>query len=216
MEDVVQVITVEELRTKLSSLRGSTAIAIQTETIPELLKKDRITKEPCPYEDGDISKIGIMGGLIGCSYENSVNNQLGREDKNLDFNAQERKWGTLSSNKVLVHHVNKKGQEKYYLQILVKSSEKPIYLWGNSEIDVEELRPYLPVSNTPKTQDELEKKITLRDVDLANIKRIKLLGELYVIGSPNDLPSVEAVKEQTDNFVERIVNRLAFIVTHIS
>jgi len=200
----MQYITKEELQTKLSNLRASTAVSIQTETLPKLLKSNRTTGEACPYEEGDISKVGIMGGLIGCRYANRVNNQLGREDKDLNFRAQPRKWGTLMDNRVLVHHINKQGEENYYIEMHVLSSQRPIYLWGDTEINVEELRHYLPKKDAPHTQENLEKKIVLRDVKLSNIKRIKIGGELYVVGDPNDLPSVEAVKEQTEKYEGRM------------
>jgi hypothetical protein len=202
----MQDITVEQLRQKLSNLRACTAVSIQTETLPPLLKKHRETGEPCPYDKGDISKINIMAGLIGCAYSNAVNNQLGREDKELDFTPQPRKWGTLMDNKMLVYHVNKQKEEKYYLQIHVKKSDKPIYLWGDKVVDVEELEGYLPKKSDPKTQANLETKVILRDVELSNIKRIKMLGETYRVGKVED-PEVASVKDKIQQYEDKPTKR---------
>lgn len=104
-------------------------------------------------------------------------------------------------NKNLVYHVNKKKEEKFYLQIHVKTSQKPIYLWGDREISVEELNGYLQKKSAPKTQDALDKKVILRDIELSNIKRIKMLGETYRVGEITD-PEIESVKERIDKYEE--------------
>ena len=207
----MQNISTIQLRDKLADLRASTAIAIETETVPKMLKKDRDTKEPNPYIETGIVKIGTMAGLIGCSYSNSVNNQLGREDKELVFEAENRKWGTLMDNKNLVIHTPK-GQEKavYYLQILVKSAQKPIYTDGTNEIDVTELNGVLTKKVDPKTQKDLDKKIVLRDIKLGNIKVIRMLGETYNVCSPNELIEMEKttlVKENKES-IERVAELL--------
>jgi len=198
----MQNITVDELREKLASLRACTAISFESETIPKLLKKHRVTKEPCPYETGDISKVNIMAGLIGLSYSNSVNNQLGREDKELDFTAQSRKWGDLMENRVLVCKFDEETKEdKFYLQVVVKSYETPRYLWGNTEIPVKELEGYLPIERPPKTQAELEKKVVIKNVSLENIRWIRMLGEEYII---TEHEVVEAVRVETVPEVEEV------------
>ena len=64
--------------------------SLEYESEPKLNKKGRESGEPCPYES--IGKINVVSGLLGISYGNAVNNQLGREDKSMTFNPQEHKW----------------------------------------------------------------------------------------------------------------------------
>ena len=173
-------ITVNEFRAMVEGLSACTAISIDTETTPKLLKKSRITGEPCPYED--VVKVGSMSGLLGVHYDNACNNQLGREDKPMEFQSQERKWGTLSANRMMVCHIPKgTSVPKYYLQVVVRSSTTPIYLWRNTEINKAELEAYLPIPSAPKTQEDLDKKVILRDIAVENVRVVRMLGEEYII-----------------------------------
>ena len=186
----MQTITVSQLKNKLAELKACTAVSMETETYPKMLKTDRVTNQPNPYTN--IVKIGTMAGLIGGSYENSVNNQLGREDKELVFQAKERKWGKLMDNKILVAHTPKnETKEKYYLQILIKSAKKPIYSDGNHDIPVEELTGVLPTNEAPKTQESLEKKVILRDIALDNIKVLKMNQEIFQVVKDEEYAEME-------------------------
>jgi len=192
--------TTTQLRNKLANLKACSAIAIETETYPKMLKKDRTTGEANPYGEIGIVKIGTMAGLIGCSYENGVNNQLGREDKELIFEAHERKWGELMDNKVMVVHTPKgQTEKKYYLQMLVKSSIRPIYTDGTNVIPVEELSGVLPTKSDPKTQDALDKKVILRDIALDNIKVIRMGNEEYFICSDEEYAEMEKTELISQN-----------------
>jgi len=195
-------ITKNELKNKLSNLKACTAVSIETETFPKLLKNNRNTGEPNPY--GQISKIGTMNGLIGCSYEIACNNQLGREDKELVFKSQERKWGKMMDNKVLIEHTPKnETNTKYYLQILVKSANKPVYMDGFNIIPSADIEGFLPTKSNPKTQEDINKKIILRDVALENITIIRMLNNEYIVC--NDETKMEKIKRnQFINIIENI------------
>jgi len=199
----MQIMTTTQLRDKLAELKSCTAIAIETETVPKMLKKDSNTGEPNNFLDVGVIKIGTMAGLIGCSYENGVNNQLGREDKELVFKAEKRRWGKLMDNKVMVVHTPKgHTTPKYYLQILVKSANHPIYTDGTETIDVEELKGVLPEKDDPKTQDALDKKVILRDIALDNIKVIRMNKEEYYICDSNNNLDMEKQKASSERLVD--------------
>ena len=119
-----------------------------------------------------IKKHETMSGLIGFRYANSVNNQLGREDKPLDFQPQARKWGTLEGN--LVYH-----KEKVYLQFKVQSCSTPVYMDGDTVVPKSQIEDALRASRKPHTQSNLDKEVVVRDVNLDNIKCIRMLGEEY-------------------------------------
>jgi len=202
----METITTSQLKNKLSNIKACTAIAIETETYPKMLKKDRNTGEPNPFEEIGIVKVGTMAGLIGCSYENGVNNQLGREDKELVFEAKSRKWGELMDNKVMVVHTPKGKETKYYLQMLVKSARTPIYTDGTETIPVAELRGVLPTKSEPKTQDALDKKVILRDIAIDNIKVIRIGGEEYFHCSDSEYIEMEktATIERNADAIKRM------------
>ena len=185
---------------KLARLKSCTPVAVDTETYPKMLKKDRNTGEPNDFIESGIVKIGTMGGFIGCSYSNGVNNQLGREDKELVFKAKERTWGKLMDNKIMVVHTPK-GQTtpKYYLQILVKSSKRSIFTDGTKIIDYSELKGVLPKHVAPKTQDALDKKVILRDIAIDNIKVIRMLNEKYCVCSDDEMAEMEKIEIRQRN-----------------
>jgi len=141
-----------------------------------------------------------MAGIIGCSYENGVNNQLGREDKELTFEAHERHWGKLMDNKVMVVHTPEgQTEKKYYLQLFCKSSNHPIYTDGTNIIPVKELEGLIAVAKDPKTQDALDKKVILRDIALDNIKVIRILNEEYFVCSDEEYSEMEKTELISQN-----------------
>lgn len=76
-----EVINVEEMENMLMAVRACTAISVDMESELKMLKTDN------PFLARGVRKIVTLNGLIGLSYENSVNNQLAREDKDMDFTA---------------------------------------------------------------------------------------------------------------------------------
>jgi len=114
-------ITVNALADMLNSLKGSTAISLISVTPPKM-------KAKCPRTN--ILKESYKSGLLGCSYENRVNNQLGRENKELDFKAKKMSFGQLSENKVVKTKTNKDGTTKRYIYMSKMSQPLAIHLRG--------------------------------------------------------------------------------------
>jgi hypothetical protein len=160
-----------------NSNKGTTPIVCHTMTTPPMNKKGN------PFF-GKVKKVSHIGGLIGINYENSVNNQLEREDKETDFVTKERKWGFHDEENPFIIRHTKKGEtaERFYLQIKVQQTHsKPFYL--NTEtlqvVPTEEIKPYLKDSYSPKTQDGLKKKIVMRDYEIVNLKKISIGGKKF-------------------------------------
>lgn len=62
-----------DLVDKLESSRpGAAMVVLVTRTEPELTKKHRVTKEPCPYQYG-IYRISRRSAVLGADYETKVN-----------------------------------------------------------------------------------------------------------------------------------------------
>jgi hypothetical protein len=135
----------------------------------------RMRKTGNPYY-GDITKSCTVSGLIGFIYGNSVNNQLGREDKTMDFSPEPRKWGRRDG--CLVRH---KG--KVYLEIKAQSSSTPVYRHGGEPIAYALVEPFIYKSGKPHTQAALDGEVVVRDVNICNIRAIRMLvkGNEYVV-----------------------------------
>ena len=74
-------ITLKKLIEIISSKKRAQIITIKTLTKPKT--KDNV----------DLVKESTVNGVINFNYQNSVNLQLKRENKNFTFVSKERKWG---------------------------------------------------------------------------------------------------------------------------
>lgn len=161
-------VTVNELEATLSTIQSCQNISIVTETIPEMNKKGNRLY-------GKITKVSKYTGKIGFFYPNVVNNQLGREDKEMNFKAQKRVWGVRDG--VLVRH-----KDNVYLEIKVDKVLETKYFYKGKEVGearLETIKGWLKERTTPKTQDALETKIIITTPNLTCIRAITMLGDEY-------------------------------------
>jgi hypothetical protein len=117
------------------------------------------------------------------SYSNALESQAKREGKEIDFEVQPRRWGTRLQNSPLVHHVNKQGEEKHYLEVKVENVFETEYFEKETgkPLTYHEVSWYLYEKKESATQDKLEKKIYLRDFSLDSIVSIVHGGVEYVV-----------------------------------
>ena len=162
----MQTITTQELVEEINKVVSCQPVSVDIITEPKMRKTDN------PYLG--TKKSVTINGLIGFNYSNSVNNQLGREDKEMTFVPQPRKWGVLNGN--LVYH-----KEEIYLQIKAQSSSIPVFSLNGQLIDKSVVEPFLYEHTKPHTQDGIDKEIAVRDININNILSIRMLGEEYVI-----------------------------------
>jgi hypothetical protein len=158
-------ITVEQLRNNLLTMKGSAIVTINAETVPAMRKTGN------PYANA--VKVSAVNGIINWVYETAVNRQRTREDLEADFRAYPRKWGNRIVGAPLVEH---KGN--YYLEMKVQSA-RATYLVGNTEVSHNDITPYLrPLS---KSRQGVTREVILRDYALENIKSILYAGELVEV-----------------------------------
>jgi hypothetical protein len=171
MKNIVQLIV--QLIISLSN-KGTTPISFESITEPKMNKTNN------PYF-GNVLKVSFVGGLIGYNYENSVNNQLEREGKEADFISNPRSWGVRDENHpFLVHH-----KDETYLSVKVQqTNKKPIYINKTTKevIPTEKLIPFLPKSNKPNTQRDLDKEVIVRDYKVSNLKKLTIGGQRVSFG----------------------------------
>ena len=99
---------------------------------------------------------------------------MAREGKETTFESQGRAWGERENN-LITHKGN------YYVQIKVQGSSDPVFRFDGVEIGKDKLEPFLQESHKPHTQEALEKEVVVRDVNLDNIKAIRIAGEELLV-----------------------------------
>ena len=162
-------VTRDEVVEVIKSVKTSTIVTIDAETEVKVPKSN-------PYYGA--MKRNRINGQIGFYYGNAVNNELGREDKPMDFKPQMAKWQKPTDSRNLVTNAD---ETKLYLYIRVLSSGSPTYSLNGVGVSREVIAPYLPEHRTPHTQDNLDKEVVVRTFSLDNIISIKMLGEEYDI-----------------------------------
>lgn len=159
-----------ELKTVIENIKTAVPVSIDIISKPSNMRKTNN-----PYYN-DVKKHVTLSGMIGMSYGNAVNNQLGRENKELDFEPKNHKWITRYENNIAVN--DNTGKE--YLPVKVQSSSKPVYMVNGVDV-TEQIKPFIRESSAPKTQEKLDKKIIWRTPCLDNIKTIRMSGATYTI-----------------------------------
>jgi hypothetical protein len=165
-----QISTKEMIAMIEGDVSGTTIVSVDTITDPRMKKTNNPHLGTLKHQ--------TLNGMVGFDYPNSNNNQLEREGKERDFKPQPRKWGVLRSNRLFVDH-----KDKTYLQLQITSSSSRRFMKDGVEVNEEVIKPFLPKSYAPKTQDKLDKKIIVRDVEVSNIKSIRFKGTTYLITS---------------------------------
>lgn len=168
-------ITVTQLTEKLTNLKGTTMATITTETVVKMSKKNN------PYANTNITKKSRMNVTLGFNYTNSVINQRIKEGIEEEFVAHPRKWGNRIKGTPLVHHINADGVEKFYLEAKMNGKPQSVEYFSNGVVfDVELIKEFLPKVSKSSVQGT-EKEIIMRDFELANIKEVKMFGEIFEI-----------------------------------
>lgn len=142
----MQTITPLELKKRFEQVKGVAIVTVVMNTEVKLLKKDRDTKEPCPYVG--IRKRTRCNVLVGTDYEKGVNRIREKEGETPDFKAQEHAWADRTDKPT----ISQKG-DQFYLNMRVKETYETEYLDGNENpVDKELLKPFLPKKSKIKSQ----------------------------------------------------------------
>ena len=158
-------VTRDELKEKIKRITGSTFIKFVAET------EVRMNKTGNPYIGA--TKIAHVSGQLGKDYSIAVNNQLAREDKEMNFIAQAPKGKLHTDNKHFL--TDEKTREKTYLVVYPskKSDETKAeypnkFCFEGNEIAEDLLKPFIIKTSAPKSQG-IEKPIVYRTYGFENI-----------------------------------------------
>jgi hypothetical protein len=166
-------ITVNEFVEMLKNWnKGAQPVSIQYVTEPKInaMGKARF---------GEVTKIANVGGMVGYCYENSVNNQLERENKEKDFISQplwKGKGKRLST--ALSMHVEKR---TFYLTYKAQQTFKSFHFDSVLNLIPNALiKQYFPQSDPAKYQGT-NTAVYHREIAVENVRRFKCQGETIEI-----------------------------------
>lgn len=170
----------------------------------------RLRKTGNPYDVNNIVKEVAVNGCVGGDYAAGINRLASKEGKPAR-ESKGRKWGTLSPCRKVVEY---KGRQ--YVQMLVRSSTKPVYRSGKDIIPTELLEPFIPSKRKSSTQQDLDGEVVCRDIAVDNILMIRYGGEDYLVGDlePATKPealSVAKVNQKVDELLAEICNLKAHL-----
>lgn len=127
---------------------------------------------------GQITKVALVGGMIGYSYENAVNNQLEREQKEREFLAQSL-WNGKGKriNNALSTHIEK---NTFYLTYKAQQTFKSYYFDSAlTLIAYNMIKMFFP-PNKPTNQGT-ETAVYHREISIDNIRKLKFKKMTYII-----------------------------------
>jgi hypothetical protein len=164
-------ITIAEFETKLREVKGARMVTFVAKTVPKMVKTDN------PFW-GHVHKLSEVNGCINWIYQNSVNRQRLREDKEPDFIPAPRAWGQREWRTPFVTHNGKK-----YLEVKVEKSIQHTYTLHGQLVskEVEELIKLYLTPHSKAHRQQLDKDVILRDYTLDNIRHFHGLDDYYVI-----------------------------------
>jgi len=170
-------VTRKEMIEIIKTVRGSTFFKFVAETVVDMRKTGN------PFVGA--TKVSTVAAQLGCDYETKVNNQLGREDKAMEFVVSPSPWQLHTDNKHFL--TDKKTQSKLYLVVFpLKKSDERIaaeptkYFFNGKEIERALLEEFFPKPSVPKNQG-VENPVIYRSYGFDSFKSMTLMGTEYEI-----------------------------------
>jgi hypothetical protein len=153
--------------------KGAKFVGLTTVTEPKLLKS-------CPYNG--VKKVSEVTVQVNYDYVNAVENQLIRENKDLDDYKQGTSWYNVVTfqNGKLTPFAKHKENGDLYLRCRHMSTTSSKYFDDNgNEIAEESLKAYLPKKSKPTNQGT-DTAIRATTYKLGNIVAVRVDGNNYV------------------------------------
>lgn len=169
-------VTPDELLARVSEIKASTIVSVVLKTDVKLLKKSRVTKEPCVY--GEISKRSVMNVMFGTDYERGVNRRLDKEGSDPSFKSMPHAWAERCEDKPAIC-TNKAG-DTFYANLRVLNVGSVEYLHNGQPIDAADLADYLPKKSTSSRQGT-EDQVIWRTVKFTSFESVRANGVELVV-----------------------------------
>lgn len=162
-----KIITKSQLVDILTTRKGGGFVSITTVTIPKMVKKNN------PFYE-KIQKVARRNGMLGVSYERAVRNQLKREGKPSDFQAEELPFGQHSGQYLITY------KDKLYLKYFPMTNSQEFYQEigpMGTIVAKEQVEPYL--SKSYSSRQGTEKTVKWLTPCLDSIRSISIDHEQY-------------------------------------
>lgn len=151
----------------VKALEKPTLARMITRTEVKMNKKDVATKTIANPYVGAV-KITTMIVELAPHYESAVNEQRVVENKEADFEASSRKWGTSLGNGIIENN------NKLYVSFIAKEHVLTNYMLDDQIIDKSELEPFMPKKKDSGTQN-LDNAVVFRTIAVENIMELEII-----------------------------------------
>lgn len=167
------------LKELVNQFNGATIISLDLCTVPKL-KGGKSN----PHKD-QIAKITTGASVMmfqnknSSGYDNMIKRRLIAEGKNPEsFVLGERSWGTRLPNSPIVHHINKDGEENFYLEVIFLNEGTTHYELNGTPIAKADIIG-LDSKTEEGEQGGLSNKVIIRTPNVASITKIKAFGQTH-------------------------------------
>lgn len=167
----------EDMKTVISSVKGSTFAGMTTKTTVKLLGGKKNPMQGRVEKVTENSNVMLFSNCSKSGYEEMVKRRMIKENKSPEeFAVQERAWGKRVGNSPFIEH-----NEKMYLECIFVKAGKSKYLLDGVEINKEDVEG-LPVKNETtdgfkNSQGGIEDKVVIRTFAVDSIISMKIKGE---------------------------------------
>ncbi len=176
MSQVIR-ITKSQLTQLFLDVESATMISLSTETIPDMRVKGN------PFRD-DVIKCTEINGVYMWDYETAVNRRLMKEGGKPTFKVQARAWGKLVDGTGMVHHIDKKNAEHWYVQLKAQHCMDVMYIHRDrnpfTQEEVEILKTFIPEREEGVNQG-LDVPVVIRDYAIDSIREARMFGNVYIV-----------------------------------
>ena len=185
------IVNVNELKDIIVSEKRCQPVTIFTKTDSFKMNKKKkfILNESGEYTEktetvenpyiGKVSKEQKINGVINFIYENSVNRQLTKEDKEASFKSLPYLWKDEKHLSASIIEY----KEKYYIQMLPGKSFDVVYrdIESNEEIDPLNIKAFISPKKQSNNRQGTDKEVKVNRIKLDNIEYVVMNKTKYIV-----------------------------------
>jgi len=161
------------------NVNGATFVSISTSTDVKLLggKKNMMQGRVRKITTG--ANVMVFQNKTVNGYDAMVKRRLEKEGKNPEsFELSPRVWGTRLPNMPFVHHIDKNGNENYYLEVIFLNSGESHYELDGKIISADQIEG-LNLDKKEGDQGGLNDKVIIRTFKLDSITSVTINKETF-------------------------------------
>lgn len=172
-----QVISLNGFREMILGCAGTKIASIVTRTTPKMRKKGNPFFGNCLK----IAKSNVIINPSDSGYENSVNRQRTREEKEPNFEAEPRLWGNKLTGIPFIAHINRVGEANTYFWVKVERVIWVRYVDSEAKyLDSDEVESYI-TDGPESTRQGTNKSIVVRNYKSENVIGIFMDGQKFLV-----------------------------------